>query len=97
MTIETRGLIEIKDIVAIELECKKCGARLVLGIKDLENVPTACAHCGKSWFNHSSPEHGRLHHLVQKLRDFAAAASDPYILRLEVKGLADSKPISTST
>jgi hypothetical protein len=30
-------------------------------------------------------------HFVQRIRDFAAAQSDPYIPRFEVKGLLDAK------
>ena len=91
MTIETRGLIEPKDIVAIEFECRKCGARLVMALEGIQQVPTSCSRCDDTWVIHSSQEHGRLHHFVQKLKDFATATNDPYILRFEVKGLGDVK------
>lgn len=89
MTIETRCLIEPKDITAIEFQCRKCGARLVLGLDNLEQVPTSCAKCDTAFFIHSSQEHSRLHHFIQKIRDFAAASNEPYILRFQVDGLGD--------
>ena len=91
MTIETRGLIEPKDITAIEFECRKCRARLVMALDLIQTVPTECARCGETWVIHSAQEHGRLHHFIQRIKDYATAENDPYILRFEVKGLADAK------
>lgn len=91
LPIEVRGLIEPKDINAVEFECRNCGARMVIALNKLHTVPTACSRCEKAWFLHSSPEHGRLHNFMLWLREYAEATDQPYLMRFEVKGLTDAK------
>lgn len=91
MTIETRGLIEPKDISAIEWECSKCGARLVVRLDLLQKVPTACSRCEQDWVLYGSQEHARMQSFLVWLKEYATASNERYSMRFEVKGLTDAK------
>ena len=85
MTIETRKLVKPSDIVAVEFECKKCGARLVLPLATLDKVATICASCQDQFVIHNSEAHGKLNNLIQRLREHAKADNEPYVLHFQVK------------
>jgi len=92
LTIETRGLIEPKDVTAVEFECRKCGTRLVLALSTFKSIPpAACSRCQCDWFIHSSQEHARLKNFLEWLKEYAEATNEPYVMRFEVKGLTDAK------
>lgn len=92
MTVEMRTMIEPNDIIAVELKCRKCKARILLPLSGLDQVPTVCSsRCDTQFIIHSSEEHARLHHFVRRIKDYAEAKSEPYTLRFEVKGITDPK------
>ena len=50
MTSETRTLIDLKDVLAIEYQCGVCGSRFSIPItkKDIDH-PMVCPHCSAEW------------------------------------------------
>ena len=90
MTIETRGTIELADVLAVEYECanQSCRARV---IRPLERsggiaVPRACGNCGSSWFTDPSQEAQELKDFLETIARYKGAKL-PFVLRFEVSGL----------
>jgi hypothetical protein len=52
MTTETRTTIEPKDIMAVEIECAKCGFRTVRSVTNWLGDSMVCGNCQKSWDEH---------------------------------------------
>lgn len=86
MTRETRTTIEPSDITSVELECRDCGARVVLKLESLDKVPVFCGRCEKQFVIHGSEAHSRLHNFLQRMKEYGQAKNEPYILRFEIKG-----------
>lgn len=51
MTSETRVLIEVGDISAIEIECQKCSVTSTFPISECSKINAGCPHCEKKWFD----------------------------------------------
>ena len=69
MTFEHRILLELTDILAIRLECKKCHATLGFP-PDRENLlpPTTCKNCRLEWMKTGSDEDKALRPFLDNLR-----------------------------
>ncbi len=59
MTKETRTLIDLKDIQGIEIECKKCKAKVMIPIGETLNLGHGCFQCHSLWFTPSIDEIGQ--------------------------------------
>lgn len=51
MTSQTKLFIEISDVLAIRLECKKCGASLIMSLAESVQLPRACINCNHDWWD----------------------------------------------
>jgi len=49
MTVQRCISVTPDDIVAFNLECKKCHATTKILSNDLRGLPHACRHCGDKW------------------------------------------------
>jgi hypothetical protein len=75
MTVETRTLIELKDIVGIEFGCHNCGTKTLYAIeKAFQRLAAVCPNCNEDWFAPLSPvaHPSTLPTAKQVLTDFAA-------------------------
>ena len=83
---ETRIVFEVKDIKAIRIQCKKCGAEIVL--VPLGKFPGYCPICAASWF----PEHlsraqrqeSTAFELLFSLRAWLTEVNPPVTIKLEL-------------
>ena len=89
MTTELRTTIEPKDLVAIEIECTKCGFRTVRTIAQWLGDSAMCANCRESWTEHEP--------MLKNIRDAAALLrmvslqtkeKMPFRIRIEIKNPA---------
>ncbi len=87
MTIETRHLIELKDVNAVEFECRKCHTKVVKGILGFKNPPVSCGDCGTQLMIPGSREFERLTNFLRAVSEFAEEEGEPFALRLEIAGL----------
>ena len=49
MTSEQRVILELADVLALRLECLKCGAAVVLKPADWSTSPVECPGCRNTW------------------------------------------------
>lgn len=49
MTIETRIIVGLNDILSVQLECAKCRAKVVRSPDVTLTLPHACGQCGATW------------------------------------------------
>jgi ribosomal protein L44E len=89
MTSQTKKFIGVSDIVALRLECKKCGTSILVDIEredgpinDLLGVAnyllTACPTCQERWTkqaDRNSAWDSEIKSLVSKMRDLRKAES----------------------
>lgn len=85
MTYETRHLIALSDVLAVEFECAKCRTKIVLKLNSLDGPPLVCPVCNTQWVIHSSQEHANLHHFLQRMKGYAEGAGN-FVMRLEIRG-----------
>jgi len=45
MTTQTRRFIELKDILALRFDCRKCGASVSVPFGDCQRIPSSCSNC----------------------------------------------------
>lgn len=45
MTTQTKCFIELKDIAALRLDCRKCGASVLLPFSGYKDMPYVCPNC----------------------------------------------------
>ena len=89
MTIETRHLIELKDVQAIEFECRKCHAKIVRKLEGFKHPPVMCGNCETQLMIPGSREFGRLTEFLQTMDHLVKDEGEPFTLRLEIKGIGD--------
>jgi hypothetical protein len=70
MTSETKTTIGPEDILAIELGCVKCNARVTRRVDNYIGDPPNCPNCGERW-SHFAQAFGELNRLVMVLKMFA--------------------------
>lgn len=87
MTSETKTTIGPEDVLAIELECTRCGTRVSRLLRDYHSDPHGCPNCGDRW-HHLTQEFGEMSRLVMALRMFADKCSGnsalPFRMRMEI-------------
>lgn len=49
MTAEQRMILDLVDVLAVRLECRKCGAAVVLKPADWTDAPFECPGCRNTW------------------------------------------------
>jgi Zn finger protein HypA/HybF involved in hydrogenase expression len=85
MTRETRTTIEPSDVIAVEFECRECGARIVVNLENFDKSPVFCPRCEKQWVIYNSDAHARLQSFLHRMKDYSKVKDEPYILRFEIK------------
>ena len=86
MTSETKTTIEPGDVLAVEIECSACGARLSRTVKEYRGELSACQNCGAQW-SHLSDDFVRLGNFIKLLRVLANQAHGgefPLKVRFEI-------------
>ncbi len=53
MTIETRIIVGLDDILSVQLECVKCKAKVVRSPDVTLTLPSHCGQCGAVWYTKS--------------------------------------------
>jgi hypothetical protein len=49
MTTEQRVILELSDVLAVRLECVRCGAAVILKPTDWREAPFECPGCHNTW------------------------------------------------
>jgi hypothetical protein len=86
MTIETRMVVEMRDIRTVEFECPRCKARVSIPLTQDNHPPFKCKNglCAQTFFADSSLDWNELRNTLGVLGKYAKADNLPFILRLEV-------------
>lgn len=50
MTSETHTFLEFSDLIGIQLECLKCGAKATRPLGHIQTYPVRCENCKEEWF-----------------------------------------------
>jgi hypothetical protein len=89
MTIETRMLVEMRDIRSVEFECQKCKARMSIPLTQDNHPPFKCknGHCVQTFFSDSSLEWNELRNALGLLGKYAKADNLSFAIRLELVAL----------
>jgi uncharacterized Zn finger protein len=88
MTTELRTTIEVSDILAIELMCRKCGGKQSVPLTHWLVSSVRCGNCGAVWPIQSVDEHKRLMQLASSLAESSKinnAPDLPFEVRLELR------------
>ena len=64
MTAETKTFIELDDIAAIQLRCKKCGATISRPVSESSKPMRECPSCQTLWMEHGTAEEKRICNLA---------------------------------
>jgi hypothetical protein len=86
MTVETKHLIEVGDIVAIEFTCGKCKSTLLHSVADFARVPTECPNCKEDIVEHLGPDYVAIEDAVKAIKRLKDRHI-PVRLRFEIIGL----------
>jgi len=89
MTIETRMVVEMRDIRSVEFECPKCKARVSIPVTQDNHPPFKCKNglCAQTFFSDSSLEWNELRNVLGLLGKYARADNLPFTIRLELMAL----------
>jgi hypothetical protein len=92
MTRETRTIIDLGDIKTVEIECTKCGNRLVrpAGAIWPQNIISCPGGCGAAWMPYRDSLNA-LRDAIFQLKNFSTLLPSqgngpPFIVRLEISG-----------
>jgi hypothetical protein len=87
MTTEERVFIEPRDIAAVESECPKCHARIVVPLDAQNMLPERCGNrlCQTALFAENSEDQKRLQYALNELARYASIEKPAVILRFQVK------------
>jgi len=83
VTLETRLLIGLKDILSVQFECR-CGARVTRDPEKADRIPAQCGQCGTPW--QTGDEESPVYLFVRALRNLRQAGETPFSIRLETNG-----------
>ena len=98
MAVQTRVLIESKDILGVEFECSHCGATVLYPLeKPYQRLASQCPNCNENWFAALSPvAHPSTPAVAKQVLDGLAAFQTllkrPDInarIRIQIKGLPE--------
>jgi hypothetical protein len=86
MTIETRMVVEMRDIRAVEFDCPKCKTRKSILLTQDNHPPFKCrtGECDQVFFVDSSLDWNELRNALGVLGKYAKADSLPFVLRFEL-------------
>jgi hypothetical protein len=86
MTIETRMVVEMRDIRSVEFECPKCKARVSIVLTQDNHPPFKCKNglCAQTFFVDSSLDWNELRNTLGVLGKYAKADNLPFVIRLEL-------------
>ncbi len=85
MTVETRHLIELKDIEAVEIECRQCHAKQIRNIGALKTFPVMCGNCEIQLAIPGSRNYEQLMHFLKNIGEFAQDDGERFTLKLQIK------------
>ncbi len=72
MTIETRCLIELSDILGVEFQCQQCKGRFLLGTDVKQTMLWQCPICRETWLLPQTEEERTMHNFLNILRSVNA-------------------------
>lgn len=88
MTVETRCLIELSDILGVEFQCLNCGAKTLL---DKPKVLLECPVCKADWLMQGTDEENTLRIFLSTIQSAKVKMDGrPFSLRLQIA--APSEP-----
>jgi hypothetical protein len=77
VTTEKRTLITLEEIIGIQLQCRKCKAKIIVPLSDKRPVPHECPNCEDPWWvNNRTDLHQQFFLAVNQLRDAAQKITD---------------------
>ena len=88
MVRQTRIIFDLSEVVAVRLQCGRCGDEVVQSVRRTESAPTVCPMCECPWGTSATQ------HVLRTIRKLLEEESAPVVLRFELPGdvLQDSKP-----
>jgi len=93
MTIEMRYLIGLADILAIEFQCRVCGAKTLLNVEGVR-VITDCPICRETWMFPDTPEERVLRTFIKSL-EALKTVTDGRRFALKVQVAEPTKPLAS--
>jgi len=86
MTVETRMVVEMRDIRSVEFECPKCKARRSIPLTQDNYPPFKCKNglCDQEFFQNSSLDWNELRNALGLFGKYAKADNLPFVIRLEL-------------
>jgi DNA-directed RNA polymerase subunit RPC12/RpoP len=70
MTSETKTFIEFEDILGVQMECLRCGAKATRPLGKIQRYPVRCENCNEEWFIGSSEQaKEKLYHTLDELAE----------------------------
>ena len=91
MTTQTRRYIELKDILALRFECRKCGGAISIPLADWQRIPSICPNCTVEFTGTLREGGDSTQHILKEfrnaLRNIARIVDNkPLALSLEIPG-----------
>ena len=85
MTVETKTTIQLSDIKTIEFECAKCHTVTSYPLELAKQAQGSCANgCGE-WMPYAGDTYKSITQLIDLVKRFGNATSEPYTLRFGIK------------
>ena len=93
MTAEQRLILDLGDVLAIRIDCAKCGTAVIIKPTEWKQAPFTCPTCQAPWELPHTPESGlsalqRLGTgiaLLEQARTAKSGPAAPYKVRLEIR------------
>jgi hypothetical protein len=86
MNLENRLLIELKDVEAVEFECRKCHGKIIRRIEGFKLPPITCGNCETQLLIPGSRECQELAAFLQRIAEIAKDEGEPFSLKLQIRG-----------
>ena len=69
MTVQTKCFIELSDIAALRIDCKKCKSAFVFPFEEFREIPRMCPNCEQEFvgFNDNVTRHA-FHDFMKAIR-----------------------------
>lgn len=88
MTVETRYVADIADVLGLRIECRKCGASLSRPPATAnEELPLNCQNCAAAWFVGENSDKNMAEALIRIVKHLAAMPDQSWRVRLELRQL----------
>lgn len=72
MTVETRCLIELSDILGVEFQCQQCKGRFLLGADTRQTLLWDCPLCKEPWLLPETDEYRTIQSFLNTFRSIGA-------------------------